>query len=195
VQRFGRLDTLVNNAGVSAQALFEDVSAQDLHWYEDLMKVNLWGSVWCTHAALPQIKAARGRIVAVSSLSGLLGVPGRSAYAATKFAMTGFFEALRSEMKSAGVSVTIAYPGVVSTQLRHRGYNARGEAAGFSGLKEDDAMSVEECARLIVDGMQRRRRDIVMTTKGKMGRFLKLLAPGLVENMALAALKDEVRPR
>jgi short-subunit dehydrogenase len=195
VRRFGRIDTLVNNAGVSAQALFEDVSAQDLHWYEDLMKVNLWGSVWCTHAALPQIKAARGRIVAVSSLSGLLGVPGRSAYAATKFAMTGFFEALRSELKSAGVSVTIAYPGVVSTQLRHRGYNARGEAAGFSGLKEDDAMSVEECARLIVDGMQRRKRDIVMTTKGKMGRFLKLLAPGLVENMALAALKDEVRPR
>ena len=195
VRRFGRLDTLVNNAGVSAQALFEEVSAHDLHWYEDLMKVNLWGSVWCTHAALPSIKAARGRIVAVSSLSGLLGVPGRSAYAATKFAMTGFFEALRAELKSAGVSVTIAYPGVVTTQLRHRGYNARGEAAGFSGLKEHDAMSVEECARLIVDGMERRQRDIVMTAKGKLGRFLKLLAPGVVENMALAALKDEVRPR
>ena len=195
VRRFGRLDTLVNNAGVSAQALFEEVSAQDLHWYEDLMKVNLWGSVWCTHAALPSLKAARGRIVAVSSLSGLLGVPGRSAYAATKFAMTGFFEALRAELKSAGVSVTIAYPGVVTTQLRHRGYNARGEAAGFSGLKEDDAMTVEECARLIVDGMERRQRDIVMTARGKIGRFLKLLAPAVVESMALAALKDEVRPR
>ena len=105
------------------------------------------------------------------------------------------FEALRAELKSAGVSVTIAYPGVVSTQLRHRGYNARGEAAGFSGLKEDDAMTVQECARLIVDGMERRQRDIVMTAKGRIGRFLKLLAPGLVENMALAALKDEVRPR
>jgi short-subunit dehydrogenase len=195
IARFGRLDTLVNNAGVSAQALFEEVSAQDLHWYEDLMKVNLWGSVWCTHAALPFVKAARGRIVAVSSLSGLLGVPGRSAYAATKFAMTGFFEALRAELRNSGVSVTIAYPGVVTTQLRHRGYNARGQAAGFSGLKEHDAMPVEQCARLIVDGMERRERDIVMTAKGKLGRFLKLLAPGLVENMALAALKDEVRPR
>ena len=195
VRRFGRLDTLVNNAGVSAQALFEDVEAQDLHWYETLMKVNLWGSVWCTHAALPHIKAARGRIVAVSSLSGLLGIPGRSAYAATKFAMTGFFEALRAEMKGAGVSVTIAYPGVVTTQLRHRGYNARGEAAGFSGLREDDAMTVQECARLIVEGMQRRQRDIVMTAKGKIGRFLKLVAPGVVEDMALAALKQEVRPR
>jgi short-subunit dehydrogenase len=195
VRRFGRLDTLVNNAGVSAQALFEDVDAQDLHWYETLMKVNLWGSVWCTHAALPHIKAARGRIVAVSSLSGLLGIPGRSAYAATKFAMTGFFEALRAEMKGAGVSVTIAYPGVVITQLRHRGYNARGEAAGFSGLREDDAMTAQECARLIVEGMQRRQRDIVMTAKGKIGRFLKLVAPGVVEDMALAALKQEVRPR
>jgi short-subunit dehydrogenase len=195
VQQFGRLDTLVNNAGMSAQALFEDVRAEDLHWYEDLMRVNLWGAIWCTHAALPHLKASRGRIVAVSSLSGLLGVPGRTAYAATKFAMTGFFEALRAEQKGAGVSVTIAYPGVVTTQIRYRGYNARGQAAGFSGLREDYAMTVEECARLIVDGLEKRERDIVMTAKGKLGRFLKLVAPGVVEDMALKALKQEVRPR
>lgn len=194
MERFGRIDTLVNNAGISAQALFEQVRAEDLHWYESLMRVNLWGAVWCTHAALPHLKASRGRIVAVGSLAGLVGVPGRTAYSATKFAMTGFFEALRTELKSAGVSVTIAYPGVVATQLRHRGYNARGEAAGASGLKEEGAMPVEECARLIVDGMERRQREVVMTAKGKLGRLLKLLAPGLVENMALAALKQEVRP-
>ena len=135
--QFGRIDVLINNAGVSAQALFEDVQAQDLHWYEKLMKVNLWGSVWCTHAALPHLKASRGRIVAVSSLAGLVGVPGRTAYSATKFAMTGFFEALRAELKDSGVSVTIAYPGVVATRIRHRGLNAKGEAAGVSGLKED----------------------------------------------------------
>jgi short-subunit dehydrogenase len=194
VQRFGRIDTLVNNAGISAQANFADVKAEDLHWYMDLMQVNLWGAVWCTHAALPHLKQSRGRIVAVGSLAGLVGVPGRTAYSATKFAMTGFFEALRTELKPAGVSVTIAYPGVVATQLRHRGYNARGEAAGASGLKEEGAMPVEECARLIVDGMERRQREVVMTAKGKLGRFMKLLAPGVVENMALAALKQEVRP-
>lgn len=192
--RFGRLDTLVNNAGMSAHALFEEVRAEDLHWYESLMKVNLWGAVWCTHAALPALKQSRGRIVAVGSLAGLVGVPGRTAYSASKFAMTGFFEALRIELKGAGVSVTTAYPGVVRTQLRHRGYNARGEPAGVSGLKEDDAMTVEECARLIVEGMQARRREVVMTTRGKLGRFVKLVAPGLVETMALAALKQEVRP-
>ncbi len=166
---FGRIDTLVNNAGVSAQALFEDVKAEDLHWYEDLMRVNLWGAVWCTHAALPHLKAKRGRLAAVSSLSGLVGVPGRTAYCATKFALGGFFEALRPELKSAGVSVTVAYPGVVSTRIRERGFNARGEAAGSSGLKEDGAMSVEECARLIVDGMERRKREVVMTARGKLG--------------------------
>jgi short-subunit dehydrogenase len=194
VQRFGRIDALVNNAGMSAQALFEDVTAEDLHWYETLMRVNHWGAVWCTHAALPHLQASRGRIVAVNSLAGLVGVPGRTAYSATKFAMTGFFEALRIELKAAGVSVTTAYPGVVATRIRHRGFNARGEAAGSSGLKEDDAMSVEECARLIVEGMAARRREVVMTAKGKLGRFLKLLAPGVIEKLALAALKDEVRP-
>jgi short-subunit dehydrogenase len=194
VQAFGRIDALINNAGVSAQALFVDVKPQDLHWYEKLMKINLWGSVWCTHAALPYLKASRGHIVAVSSLAGLVGVPGRTAYSATKFAMTGFFEALRAELKSSGVSVTTAYPGVVATRLRYHGYNATGEAAGSSGLKEDKAMSVEECARLIIDGMNRRQREVVMTAKGKLGRFVKLIAPGLVEDMALAALKQDVRP-
>ena len=194
VRQFGGLDALINNAGVSAHALFEEVRAEDLGWYERLMRINLWGSVWCTHAALPQLKASRGRIVAVSSLAGLVGVPGRTAYSASKFAMSGFFEALRTELKPAGVSVTTAYPGVVDTRIRYHGYNARGEAAGVSGLKEDGAMSAPECARLIIDGMNRRQREVVMTGKGKLGRFIKLIAPGLVEKIALAALKDDVKP-
>lgn len=193
VRRFDGIDALINNAGISAHALLEDVSAQDLNWYEQLMRINLWGSVWCTHAALPHLKASKGAIVAVSSLAGLIGVPGRTAYSASKFAMTGFFEALRAELKPAGVSVTTAYPGVVATQIRNRGYNAKGVAAGVSGLKEDKAMSVQECARLIIHGMSQRQREVVMD-KGKLGRFLKLVAPGVVENMALAALKDDVKP-
>lgn len=195
VAYFGHIDTLVNNAGVSAQALLADVQADDLHWYQRLMQINLWGSVWCTHAALPYLKARKGRIVAVSSLAGLIGVPGRTAYSATKFAMTGFFEALRAELSSAGVSVTIAFPGVVLTQIRHHGLNARGQTAGSSGLREDNGMSVAQCARLIIAGMQARQREVVMTTAGKIGRFIKLIAPGIVERMAMNALKDEVKPR
>ncbi|TFY97123.1 SDR family oxidoreductase [Ramlibacter humi] len=195
VDRCGGIDVLVNNAGVSAHALLEDVSAEDLHWYQDLMQVNLWGAVWCTHAALPHLKATRGQVVAVSSLAGLVGVPGRTAYSATKFAMTGFFEALRAELRPAGVGVTIAYPGVVATEIRRNGFNAQGRPAGKSGLKEDDAMPVDECARLILEGMAAREREVVMTVRGKAGRFLKLLAPGLVEKMSLAALADHARPR
>ncbi|BBB58451.1 MULTISPECIES: SDR family oxidoreductase [unclassified Undibacterium] len=192
VEQFGSIDVLINNAGKSAQALLEEVD--NLGWYQELMRINFWGSVWCTHAALPHLKKSRGTIVAVSSLAGLIGVPGRTAYSASKFAMGGFFESLRSELKEAGVRVTVAYPGVVATQIRYHGYNAAGEAAGKSGLKEDDAMSIEECASLIIRGYERGDRDVVMSFKGKLGRWLKLIAPGLVEKMAMAALKKEVRP-
>lgn len=105
-----------------------------------------------------------------------------------------FFEALRAQLKPRGVSVTLAYPGVVDTRIRYHGYHARGEAAGHSGLKEDDAMPVAECARLMLAGMQHRQREVVMPPRGKLGRWLKLLAPGVVERMALAALQDEVQP-
>ena len=192
VQRYGRIDALVNNAGRSGHALFEDV--QDLGWYEEMMRINLWGSVWCTHAALPWLKQSRGCVVAVASLAGLVGVPGRTAYSASKFAMSGFFEALRAEMKGSGVGVTTAYPGVVDTRIRYRGYNAAGGELGSSSLKEEKAMPVQQCAALIIDGMDRRKREVVMSAKGKLGRWMKLIAPGMVENMALAAVSEEHRP-
>ena len=192
LQAFGQIDTLVNNAGMSAHALLEEVT--DLAWYEQLMRINLWGSVWCTHAALPHLKASKGRIVAVSSLAGLVGVPGRTAYSTTKFAMNGFFEALRVELQPHGVSVTLAYPGVVATEIRYRGFNAQGDAAGKSGLDESGAMTVETCARLIREGMDRGERDIVMSFKGKLSRWMKLIAPRLVDRLALKALNQDVRP-
>ncbi len=195
MQRFGRVDVLINNAGISAQALFEEVAADKLSWYEDVMRVNHWGSVWCTHAALPHLIAAKGAIVAVSSLAGIVGVPGRTAYSASKFAQAGFFEALRAEMRAHNVSVTTAYPGVVLTQIRQHGLNAQGQALGSSGLEEEGAMTAQECARLIIEGMNHREREVVMTGKGKLGRWLKLIAPGWVEKMALKVVKLEFQPR
>ena len=190
--QYGRINTLVNNAGMSAHASLSEVT--DLHWYEQLMRINFWGSAWCTHAALPYLKVTRGRIVAVSSLAGLVGVPGRTAYSATKFAMTGFFEALRIELAPQGISVTLAYPGVVATDIRARGFNAHGQAAGVSSLDEAGAMSVAQCARLIRVGMARRDRDIVMSVKGKLSRWLKLLAPRLLDKLVTAALRRDLRP-
>lgn len=131
---FGRIDGLILNAGVSMHARLADI--EDTSVYERLMRINLMGAVWPTHAALSHLKASRGQIVAVSSLAGLVGVPERTTYCATKFAMTGFFEALRVELAPEGVSVMIAYPGVVATEIRRNGWNAHGERAGVSGLDE-----------------------------------------------------------
>ncbi len=186
VGKFGRIDALVNNAGVSMHAAFGDITDTDV--YEKLMRINLMGSVWPTHAALPHLKASKGLIVAVSSLAGLVGVPERTTYCATKFAQTGFFEALRVELQPDGVDVTIVYPGVVATEIRRNGWNAKGETAGKSGLSEEKAMSVEECAGLIVSAMRSRKREEVMSTRGKLGRWMKLIAPGKVDTMARAAL-------
>lgn len=189
LERFGALDVLVNNAGVSGHALFEEVT--DFGWYADMMRVNYFGALWCTHHALPALKASRGLVVAVSSLAGKIGVPGRTAYSASKFAVAGFFEALRSELVDTGVAVTVVYPGVVATETRRRGYRADGRAAGVSGLDERGAMPVDVCARQIVDAMVSRRRELVMTGRGKLGLWLRLVAPALVDRMARAALAKE----
>ena len=186
VEKFGRIDALVNNAGVSMHANLDEIV--DTSVYENLMRINLMGSIWPTHAALPHLKSSQGLVVAVASLAGLVGVPGRTAYCATKFAQTGFFEALRVELQPEGVDVCIVYPGVVATEIRRNGWNAKGETAGSSGLSETGAMSVEKCAGLIASAMRSRKREEVMSAKGKLGRWLKLIAPAKVDAMARAAL-------
>jgi short-subunit dehydrogenase len=191
VKEFGTVDVLVNNAGISMHARFSDIL--DTQMFEDLMRVNLMGAVWLTHAALPHLQQSRGLIVGVSSLAGLVGVPERTTYCATKHAMTGFFEALRVELQPQGVDVTMIYPGVVATEIRRNGWNAQGKTAGVSGLEEKGAMSVAECARQIVVAMQGRKRQVVMTAKGKIGLWLKLIAPGMVDKLARAALAKEAK--
>ncbi len=178
---------LVNNAGVSGHARFEEVT--DFSWYETMMRVNHFGSVWCTRYALPHLKARRGLIVAVSSLAGKHGIPQRTAYSPSKFAQAGFFEALRTELLDTGVDVTVVFPGVVATDIRLHGYGPDGKPAGKSGLDETNAMPVEECARQIVAAMRLRRRELVMTARGKLGMWMKLIAPRLVDRMTLRALR------
>jgi short-subunit dehydrogenase len=186
VDRFGRLDVLVNNAGVSMHAWFEDTT--DFSTYERLLRVNFLSSVALTRFALAHLKKTRGLIVGVSSMAGKTGVPARTAYCASKFALGGFFEALRIELAGSGVDVTMVFPGVVATEIRRHGLNATGTTAGFSGLSEEGAMSTEECVRQMIGAMRARRRELVMTGRGKIGMWLKLLAPQMVDRMALAAL-------
>lgn len=185
--KYSSLDILVNNAGVSGHARFEEVT--DFGWYEDMMRVNYLGSLYCTRYAVPHLKRRRGQIVAISSLAGKVGIPGRTAYSPTKAAQALFFEALRLELKAAGVDITIVYPGTVATDIRLHGYGPDGQLAGQSGLKDDKAMSVQECARQILAATHARKRQLVMTWRGKIGMWLQLVAPGIVDRMVLGAVK------
>ncbi|MBA3480055.1 MAG: SDR family oxidoreductase [Lautropia sp.] len=185
-ERFGSIDVLINNAGITMQARFDQIS--DLATFEKLMRVNFFGSMWCTHAALPALTRSRGLVVGVSSLAGKTGVPERTTYCASKFAMSGFFEALRMELAETGVDVTMVFPGMVGTALRRNGFNGSGERAGLSKWDESAAMSVERCAALAIEGMRVRRRDVIMTGKGRLGLKLKAFAPQLIDRLTLKAL-------
>lgn len=189
IAKFNKLDVLVNNAGLSMHAWFEEISKLDT--FETLFRTNVMSAVWCTQAALPHLKASRGLIVGVSSLAGKTGVPGRTTYSASKFAMDGFFQSLRLELRGTGVDVTMIYPGVVATNIRRHGLKGDGLEAGFSGLKEDGAMSVEDCAAQMITAIERRQRELIMTLQAKFGIRLKAFAPTLVDNMAMKALSKQ----
>lgn len=188
VAHYGRLDTLINNAGLGASGRFDDIT--DLSIFETLMRVNFLGSVWCTAHALPHLKESRGRIVAVSSLTGLTGVPKRTAYAATKHAMAGFFDSLRIELDGTGVSVTVVYPGFVFSEINQRALQPNGQPFGERAYlrKKGETMETDECCRQILAATAARQRDLVMTFRGKIGRLLKLLSPSLVDGIARRAI-------
>jgi short-subunit dehydrogenase len=186
VAAFGGIDVLVANAGISMHARFTGI--EDFSTFERLFRINAMGTIWCVRHAYPHLKAARGLVVGVSSLAGRTGVPERTTYCTSKYAQTGFLDALRIEAADDGIDVMVAFPGVVATEIRRRGWNGRGEPAGISGLSEARAMPVETCARLILDGMRARRREVVMSAQGRIGLWLKLIAPAMVDRMARAAL-------
>jgi len=188
VATFGGVDVLVNNAGIGMIGRFD--AMQDLQVYEDLMRVNYFGCVYLTHAALPHLKKNRGRIVVVASLAGLNGVPTRTGYSASKHAVIGFFDSLRIELIEDGVSVTIACPDFVVSEIHKRAIGPDGKPLGASPMQESRIMSAEECARQIVEGAERRRRMLVMSLRGRVGRFVKLVAPGLIDRIAAKAVRE-----
>ena len=184
---FGGIDVLVNNAGISMWARFEDI--EDLSILERIMQVNYMGAVYCTRHALPYLRSARGVLVGISSLAGRTGVPTRTGYSASKHAMTGFFDSLRIELADSGVAVTMIYPGFVATGIRENATGPDGKPIQVSPVKEGEVMGVEDCARRIVRAIERREREVVMTARGKIGLWLKLLAPSLVDRIARRAIE------
>ncbi len=192
VEAFGGVDVLVNNAGISMWARFDEV--RDLSVFERLVRVNYLGAVYCTHYALPHVRARRGLLVAISSLSGKTGVPTRSGYAASKHALQGFFDSLRVELRHTGVDVLTVSPGFIATGVQRQALGADGGAAPADAAPPDQGshvMSVDACVARIVRAMERRRRDVVMTGQGKVGMFVRLVAPGLVDRIAARATGDQ----
>ena len=184
---FGRIDILVNNAGMSMWARFEDIA--DVSILERIMQVNYMGAVYCTRHALPYLRATKGKLVGISSLAGRTGVPTRTGYSASKHAMTGFFDSLRIELADSGVTVTMIYPGFVATGIRENATGPDGQPILVSPVKEGEVMGVEACVRRIVKAIEGREREVVMTARGKMGLWLKLLAPSLVDRIARRAIE------
>ena len=187
VERFGGLDVLVNNAGMTMWARFDQLA--DLEGLERLLTVNYLGAVRVTAAALPYLKSARGLIVAVASLAGLTGVPERTGYAASKHAMVGFFESLRIELRSCGVGVTIVAPDFVRSELHKGALGPDGRALGKSPMDEPRIMTSEQCAHLMMHAIAKRQRLLITSRRGRLGRWARLVAPGLVDSLAERAIR------
>lgn len=188
VEEFGGIDVVVNNAGMSMWSRLDEL--QDLSVYETLMRVNYLGCVYLTHAALPHLKRSRGRIVTVASLAGLTGVPTRTGYAASKHAVFGFFDSLRIELAGTGVTVTMIAPDFVASEIHRRSLGPDGRPLGATPMQEAKLMTAEECAAHILHAMERRQRLAVLSLRGRAGRFVRLVAPGLIDRIAARAVRE-----
>lgn len=177
---FGGIDILINNAGISMRAELKDASVSVIR---KVMDINFFGAVYCTSFALKSIIERKGVIVGVSSIAGYRGLPGRSGYSASKFALQGWLEAIRTELLGTGVHVMWVCPGFTTSNIRNAALNKIGESQGESPMDEGKMMTAEECARIILHAIEKRKRTIVMTFTGKQTVFLNRFFPGLADRM------------
>jgi NAD(P)-dependent dehydrogenase (short-subunit alcohol dehydrogenase family) len=188
VREFGGVDVLVCNAGLSMRALFDDVDLDVLH---RLMDVNFWGTVNCCKYALPYLQASKGSVVGVSSVAGLHGLPGRTGYSASKYAMTGFLETLRIENLKKGLHVMIACPGFTASNVRFAALTADGSQQGETPRNEAKMMTAAEVARIIARDVLRRKRLCLMEAEGRATHFVKKFAPAFLDRMFYMVMARE----
>lgn len=180
VQKWGGVDVLINNAGISMRALFEDA---DLSVIKELMDINFWGTVYCTKRAIPYLLKSKGVVTGISSIAGYRGLPGRTGYSASKFAMQGFLEALRTELLHTGVHVMWVSPGFTASNIRNVARVADGSSQAETPLDEGKLMTAETCAKHVLDAAESRKRHVVLTGQGKLVVWLSKLLPSLADKM------------
>lgn len=188
VKAFGGIDIIINNAGLSMRALFDDVDLSVLH---RLMDVNFWGCVNCTKYALPYIQKNRGSIVGISSVAGIHGLPARTGYSASKYAMVGFLDTIRVENLKKCVHVMVAAPGFVATNVRFSALTADGTSQGETPRHEEKMMTPTEVAQRIMKGIIKRKRSITMDFNGWATTLLKKISPRLVDIFFYNAMAKE----
>ena len=189
IGRFGKIDVLINNAGISMRAIFEEV---ELDVLRRLMDVNFWGTVYCTKYALPFLLQTKGSVVGVISIAGHVGLPGRTGYSASKFAVRGFLDALRIENLKKGLHVLAVAPGFTASEVRKAALNAKGRSQGESPRDEAGMMSSEECANHIFRAIIKRKRQLILTfVEGKLIVFLNKFFPALVDKLAYNHMSKE----
>lgn len=186
----GALDVLIHNAGGGMNARFDEMT--DVTVFEKLMRLNYLGPMYLTHEALPALKKSRGLIVVVASVAGLTGVPLRTAYSGSKHALFGLFESLRIELEDSGVEVTMVAPDFVQSEIHVRAFGPDGKPVGDSTIAERVAMPAARCAELIVGAMERRQRLLITSLRGRLGRFMRLLTPRLIDRIASRAIRRGV---
>jgi short-subunit dehydrogenase len=188
VERFGTIHILINNAGISMRALFDDV---DIAVLKRLMDVNFWGTVYCTRYALPYIVKNRGSIVGVSSTAGFHGLPGRTGYSASKFAIHGFLETIRIENLKEKLHVMIIAPGFTTSEVRRHALLADGTEQGNSPREEKKMMSPEFVARWVLKGIRKKKRNKIMTWTGRFTALLQRIIPAVVDYVYYLEMKRE----
>lgn len=188
VKKYGGVDVLINNAGISMRAYFEDL---DLDVFKKVMEVNFFGTVYTTKYALPYILKSKGSIVGISSVNGRRATPARSAYSASKFAMIGFLESLRTEVMHQGVHVLTACPGFTTSNIRKAALMADGNVQGDSPRVESEMMSADEVAQHIYQAVVRRKRDLLLTLQGKLAVWLNQFFPGWMDKKTYEFMAEE----
>lgn len=188
VEEFGTIDVLINNAGISMRALFEEV---DLGVLRKLMDTNFWGTVYCSKFALPYLLASKGSLVGVSSVAGYKGLPGRTGYSSSKFAMQGLLEVIRIENRRKGLHVLIAAPGFTASNIRNVALSKNGTQQGETPLDESKLMPAETVARKIADAIGKRKRTLILTTQGKMTVLINKFLPSFMDKMVYNHMAKE----
>lgn len=186
--KFGRIDVLINNAGISMRALFREL---DLHVFRQVMDINFWGTVYATKYCLEEIIRNKGTIIGISSINGFRGTPARTAYSASKFAMNGFFESLRTEVMKLGVHVLVVCPGFTSSNIRNNALTADGSSQKESPRDESKMMTSEEVALAVYEAFMKNKRDLILTREGKLASFLNKWVPGIMDKVVYNHMAKE----